>query len=139
MKEEDSDSTEEVLVKLDRRSSSGQAAAGASLVAPSSADAGLGGDLYTEDLGLFTGLLDAKSAQAECVRMLKDCSGTAEVDFAAFTIDRANIIQALKDCAMLGARVRVLVDLKNTVNLGVRDQTQLLGDLALPATKVQNH
>ena len=59
------------------------------------------------------------------------------MDIAAFTIDRQSIIQACRDAACLGAKVRMLVDRKNAICGSVRDQPKLRGELASRATKVQ--
>ena len=115
----------------------GLAAASVPLAAPSNPEVSQGTALYMDDMGLFHGILDAKEAQAECVRMIQDCSSASAVDLAAFTIDRRNIIQACREASSLGAKVRVLVDRKNTLCGSVRDQPKLLGELASLATKVQ--
>ena len=115
----------------------GQAAASVPLAAPSNPEASQDSALYMDDVGLFHGVLDAKEAQAECVRMIQDCSSNSAVDIAAFTIDRRNIIQACRDASCLGAKVRMLVDRKNAICGSVRDQPKLLGELASLATKVQ--
>ena len=86
---------------------------------------------------MFHSFLHAKSAQAECVRMLTDCLSTSCINFAAFTIDRQDIIRALKEAASLGAQVRVLVDKKNTLRTKVRDQCRLMGELCLPTTRLE--
>ena len=132
------DSAQELLAHADRAGSAGRAAAEGSSAAPSGAEPGQGGAvLYVEDLGSVNALLDAKSAQAECLRMIRDCSSVSTIDFTAFTIDRADVVDALRDAASLGAQARVLVDRKNTLNGNVRDQLRLLGELALPTTRVQ--